>query len=75
MNNQIIGNVHLENAHIEFKGNNNIFFCTNNLNLENCRVRFTGNNSLIYIDDNSYPLSLNILIISSSVTYSVLKSS
>lgn len=69
MNNQIIGNVRLENAHIEFKGNNNIFFCTNNLNLENCRVRFTGNNSLIYIDDNSYPLSLNMRVGNDSVIY------
>lgn len=67
--NQIIGNVILKNAEIIFKGTNNVFFCKNKLILENCKVRFTGNHSLIYIDENDYPMSLNMRVGNDSVIY------
>ena len=66
---QIIGNVILKNAEIIFKGTNNVFFCKNKLILENCKVRFTGNHSLIYIDENDYPMSLNMRVGNDSVIY------
>lgn len=69
MNNQIIGKVNLKNSEILFKGDNNIFLCKNELTLENCKIRFTGSNSLIYIDENPYPMSLNMRIGNDSVIY------
>ena len=69
MNNEIIGNVEYDNASIVFKGNNNKFICKGNLKLENCKIRFTGNNSLIYIDQNDYPISLNMRVGNDSVIY------
>lgn len=69
MNNKIIGNINFVNSHIEFKENNNVFFCNGNLTLENCLVRFTGSNSLIYIENNEYPMSLNMRVGNDSVIY------
>lgn len=69
MNNKIIGNANFENAEITFVGDNNIFICKSNLTLENCKIRFTGNNSIIYIDENKYPMSLNMRVGNDSVIY------
>ena len=69
MNNEIIGNVKLENAEIIFKGDNNKFVSNGDLTLENCKIRFTGSNSLIYIDKNEYTVSLNMRVGNDSVIY------
>lgn len=69
MNNKIIGNAKLDNSEIIFIGDNNIFICKNNITLENCKIRFTGSNSIIYIDENNYPMSLNMRVGNDSVIY------
>lgn len=69
MNNQILGEVELKNASISFKGDHNIFFCKKKGILENCQIRFTGSNSLVFIDENDYPLSLNMRLGNDSVIY------
>lgn len=69
MNNEIVGNIKYNNASINFKGENNKFICKGNLNLKNCKIRFTGNNSLIYIDENDYPISLDMKVGNDSVIY------
>lgn len=68
-NNQIVGNLELNDAEIDFKGSNNIFYCVGNIKLENCKVRFTGSNSLVYIDENIYPFSLDMRLGNDSVIY------
>lgn len=67
--NEIIGDVKLVGASIEFIGINNIFCCKKGITLENCKLRFTGNNSLIYIDENEYPISINVRVGNDSVFY------
>lgn len=69
MDNKIIGNIEYKNSEITFNGDNNIFICKGNLLLENCKIRFTGSNSLIYIDENNYPISLNMRVGNDSVIY------
>lgn len=69
MENKIIGNVKLNNATIDFKGENNILYCKGDITLENCKLRFTGSNSLIYLDENKYPFSINIRVGNDSVFY------
>ena len=50
--NQIYGEIELNNAQIEWTGIGNVLYCTGKIQLENCRIRFTGNHSLIYFDEN-----------------------
>lgn len=69
MNNKIVGDLVLDNVEISFKGDNNIIMCNNKVLLENCKIRFTGSNSLIYIDENNYPMSLNMRVGNDSVIY------
>ncbi len=67
--NQVIGNLKLDNASIEFKGKGNVLYCTELISLKNCKLRFTGNNSLIYFDENKEPFSINIRVGNDSVFY------
>lgn len=69
MNNSVFGDVDLINSSIDFKGNDNVFICKGKLKLKNCKIRFSGNNSLVFIDENLYPMSLNIRIGNDSVIY------
>lgn len=67
--NKIVGNIEYKDSEITFAGDGNIFICNGNLLLENCKIRFTGSNSLIYIDENNYPISLNMRVGNDSVIY------
>lgn len=67
--NQIYGEIELNNAQIEWTGIGNVLYCTGKIQLENCRIRFTGNHSLIYFDENAYPFSINIRVGNDSVFY------
>ena len=68
-NNKIIGNIKLNNASVEFKGENNILYLEDMIELENCKIRFTGSNSLIYLDSNPHSFSINIRVGNDSVFY------
>lgn len=67
--NNIIGDLKLVNASVEFKGKNNILYCQNQITVANVKIRFTGNNSLIFLDSNAEEISLNIRVGNDSVFY------
>ena len=69
VDNQIYGDIELNNAQIEWKGTGNVLYCVGKIQLENCKIRFTGNHSLIYFDENLYPFSINIRVGNDSVFY------
>lgn len=67
--NQIIGNIILENSRIDFWGTGNILYCEEPLHLKNAHIQFRGDHSLLYIASTKDTYQINVTMYHHSTCY------